>query len=81
MNGTVIPQLWYAEPKATVPDATSTCHAFLYSSGANCRMSLLTFLIVSVKRAIMSSGVTWSSLMSRSTLLMKSTGLTFSFSA
>ena len=53
-----MPQLWYAEPKATVPAATSTCQDFLNSSGANWRMSLLTFLMVSWKRAIMSSGVT-----------------------
>ena len=35
MYGTVIPQLWYAEPNATVPSETLTCHSFLYSSGAN----------------------------------------------
>ena len=81
INGTVIPQLWYADPKATVPLATSTCQSDLCCSGAKVLIRSLTFFICSWNLAIMSSGVTWSSLISRSTLLMNKTGRTFSFSA
>ena len=81
MYGTVMPQLWYADPKATVPEPTSTCQLFLNSGGANCLMSLLTLAIVPLNLSIMSSGVTCNSLISLSTLLMNRTGLTFSFSA
>jgi 4-amino-4-deoxy-L-arabinose transferase-like glycosyltransferase len=73
--------LWKALPKATLPSLTLTCHFSLNSGGAFILMSLLTSVIIFTNRCCICSGVTLSSLMSLSTLLMNMTGLALSFSA
>ena len=64
-----------------MPFSTETLHSFLSESGAKVEIRLLTLVMMASKRFIISGPSIWSSLMSRSTLLMNRTGRTFSFRA
>ncbi len=81
MKGTLIAQLYNAEPKATVPFAASTRHPALYFSSFMPLISLFTWSISLPSLFCISWRSTCNSLMSLSTLLIKSTGLTCSLRA
>ncbi len=81
MNGADTAQLYSAEPNATVPCAASSFQPLLYASSFIPLISLLTLSITFPRRICISISSTFSSLMSRSTLLMKRTGRTCSLSA
>ncbi|OPX62376.1 MAG: hypothetical protein A4E29_00599 [Methanomassiliicoccales archaeon PtaB.Bin134] len=74
-------QLLNAEPKATEPSSTFTCHFLRRSSGRLATILLLTSAMICMKRCCISCSVTLSSLIRRSTLLTNSTGLTLSLRA
>ena len=81
MYGTESAQFSLAEPKATEPLAMSTCHSFLNSFSAIASISLLNSSTIFLNRSCICSGVNWSSVINRSTLLMNSTGWTLSRNA
>ena len=81
MYGRLIPQLWNAEPKATVPFSILTCHNSLNSSGATFRIILLTSAMYLMNLSCICSGVNFNSLINRSVLLINKTGRTLSFKA
>ncbi len=81
MYGAETAQLYSAEPNATVPLAASSFQPALYISSFMPLISLLTLSITRPRRICISCSSTLSSLISRSTLLMKRTGTTCSFRA
>ncbi len=80
MVGTLIAQLYNAEPKATLPFAASSFQSSYLSFFIPC-ISLFTLSIILPSRICISRASTFNSFIILSTLLMKRTGFTFSFIA
>ncbi len=78
---TVNPHLWSADPNATFPSAGETFHSSLKGGSAYLSMRVLKSLIILIYFFLISSSPSFNSLIRRSTLLMKSTGLTPSCNA
>ncbi len=73
--------MWKAEPKAMLPSATSSFQSSLNSGGARFWILASRSVMILMNRSCICSGVTLSSLMRRSTLLMNRMGFTFSLRA